>query len=156
MATRLSAGDVAPAFTLPTADGGSVSLADYRGRHVIVYFYPKAMTSGCTTEACDFRDSLASLAGSGYGVVGISPDPVEALAEFAGKERLTFPLASDPSASTLTAWGAYGEKVKDGRTVTGVIRSTVVVGPDGLVELAQYDVKADGHVAALRAELGLA
>lgn len=155
MATRLGAGDVAPAFTLPTADGGSVSLADYRGRHVIVYFYPKAMTSGCTTEACDFRDSLASLAGSGYDVVGISPDPVAALAEFAGKEHLTFPLASDRSASTLVAWGAYGEKVKDGRTVTGVIRSTVVVGPDGLVELAQYDVKADGHVTALRAELAL-
>ncbi|MBB5786882.1 peroxiredoxin [Jiangella mangrovi] len=156
MATRLAAGDVAPDFTLPTADGGSVSLADYRGRHVIVYFYPKAMTSGCTTQACDFRDSLASLAGSGYDVVGISPDPVDALVEFAEKEQLTFPLASDASKGTLEAWGAYGEKVKDGTTVMGVIRSTVVVGPDGLVELAQYDVKADGHVAALRTELGLA
>ncbi|RIQ35892.1 peroxiredoxin [Jiangella rhizosphaerae] len=155
MPTRLAPGDVAPVFTLPTAGGGSVSLAGYRGRHVVVYFYPKAMTSGCTTQACDFRDSLASLAAAGYDVVGISPDPLERLAEFAAKERLTFPLASDPSATTLAAWGAYGEKVKDGRTVTGVIRSTVVVGPDGRVELARYDVAADGHVAALRTELGL-
>ncbi|WP_116947631.1 peroxiredoxin [Jiangella endophytica] len=155
MAIPLARGDTAPSFTLPTAGGGSVSLAGYRGGHVVVYFYPKAMTSGCTTQACDFRDSLAALTAAGYAVVGVSPDPVERLAEFAAKERLTFPLASDTSASTLVAWGAYGPKVKDGRTVTGAIRSTVVVGPDGLVELAHYDVKADGHVAALRAELGL-
>ena len=150
---RLAAGDVAPDFTLPTADGGQVHLADLRGQRVIVYFYPAAMTPGCTTQACDFRDSLASLAGAGFAVVGVSPDPVEKLATFAEAEQLTFPLASDPDKSVLEAWGAWGEKKLYGKTVTGVIRSTVVVGADGVVELAQYNVKATGHVAKLRRDL---
>ena len=152
---RLSVGDPAPDFTLPTADGGSVSLAALRGRSVVVYFYPKAMTPGCTTQACDFRDSLSSLQAAGYAVVGISPDPVDRLAEFAGQEGLTFPLASDEDRAVLEAWGAYGEKVKDGRTVTGVIRSTVVVDPEGRVAHAEYDVQPTGHVAALRETLGV-
>lgn len=155
MTARLTTGDVAPEFTLPTADGGEVSLSGFRGRPVIVYFYPAAMTPGCTTEACDFRDASAALQGAGYAVVGVSPDPVEVLAEFSNAEGLTFPLASDVSRDTLTAWGAFGEKVKDGRTVTGVIRSTVVVDPEGRVRLAQYDVKPVGHVAALRDALGV-
>lgn len=153
---RLSVGDAAPDFTLPTAEGGSVSLAGLRGRSVVVYFYPAAMTPGCTTQACDFRDSLPALQAAGYAVVGISPDPVDRLAEFAAQEVLPFPLASDEERSVLTAWGAYGEKVKDGRTVTGVIRSTVVVDPDGRVAHAEYDVKPTGHVAALRHALGVA
>jgi peroxiredoxin Q/BCP len=153
---RLTVGEPAPDFTLPTADGGSVSLADLRGRSVVVYFYPKAMTSGCTTQACDFRDSLSSLDGAGYSVVGVSPDPVDRLAEFAAQEGLTFPLASDEDRSVLEAWGAYGEKVKDGKTVTGVIRSTVVVDAEGRVAHAEYDVQAVGHVAALRERLGVA
>ena len=107
---RLSAGELAPDFTLPTADGGSVTLSDLRGRHVVVYFYPAAMTPGCTTQACDFRDSLSSLAAAGYAVVGISPDPPDRLARFADRDGLTFPLASDPERSVLEAWGAYGEK----------------------------------------------
>ena len=151
---RLSAGDPAPDFTLPTADGGTVSLSEQRGRSVVVYFYPKAMTPGCTTQACDFRDSLSSLQAAGYSVVGISPDAPARLAEFAQAEGLTFPLASDEEHSVLEAWGAWGEKVKDGRTVTGVIRSTVVVGEDGRVTHAEYDVQPAGHVARLRAELG--
>jgi peroxiredoxin Q/BCP len=153
---RLTVGEPAPDFTLPTADGGSVSLADLRGRSVVVYFYPKAMTSGCTTQACDFRDSLSSLNAAGYSVLGISPDPVDRLAEFAGQEGLTFPLASDEDRGVLEAWGAYGEKVKDGKTVTGVIRSTVVVDAEGRVAHAEYDVQAAGHVAALRERLGVA
>lgn len=152
---RLAAGDLAPDFTLPTADGGSVSLADLRGRRVIVYFYPAAGTPGCTTEACDFRDSLASLQGAGFTVVGISPDEVDKLAAFALAEHLTFPLASDPSREVLEAYGAWGEKTFYGKTVTGVIRSTVVVDAEGRVELAQYNVKATGHVAKLRRNLGL-
>ncbi|GIG22807.1 peroxiredoxin [Cellulomonas chitinilytica] len=153
---RLAVGDLAPDFTLPTADGGSVTLSDLRGRHVIVYFYPAAMTPGCTTQACDFRDSLASLQGAGYAVVGLSPDPVEKLAAFVEQEHLTFPLASDPDRSVLEAWGAWGEKQLYGKTVTGVIRSTVVVDPEGRVELAQYNVKATGHVAKLRRDLKVA
>ena len=153
---RLTVGEPAPDFTLPTADGGTVSLTDLRGRSVVVYFYPKAMTSGCTTQACDFRDSLASLRAAGYSVVGVSPDPVDRLVEFAERERLTFPLASDEDRSVLDAWGAYGEKVKDGTTVTGVIRSTVVVDPEGRVAHAEYDVRPVGHVAALRERLGVA
>lgn len=155
MATRLAVGDTAPDFTLPTADGGTITLSDLRGQHVVVYFYPAAMTPGCTTQACDFRDSLASLQGAGYAVVGISPDPVGKLATFAERDALTFPLASDTDRSVLTAWGAYGEKSLYGKTVTGVIRSTVVVNPDGVVELAQYNVKATGHVAKLRRDLGI-
>ena len=152
---RLTAGDTAPDFTLPTADGGSVTLSDLRGQHVVVYFYPAAGTPGCTKQACDFRDSLASLQGHGYRVVGVSPDPVPALARFAEAEDLTFPLASDPDKTVLEAWGAWGEKSLYGKTVTGVIRSTVVVDPQGTVELAQYNVKATVHVAKLRRDLGI-
>ena len=150
---RLAVGDLAPDFTLQTADGGSVTLSDLRGRHVIVYFYPAAMTPGCTTQACDFRDNLASLQGAGYAVVGVSPDGLDKLKTFVEAEHLTFPLASDPDRSVLEAWGAWGEKSLYGKTVTGVIRSTVVVDPEGRVELAQYNVKATGHVAKLRRDL---
>ena len=153
---KLAAGDVAPAFSLPDADGGVVSLADYAGRRVVVYFYPAAMTPGCTTQACDFRDSLVPLAAAGIAVVGISPDKPEKLAKFRDAEGLTFPLASDPTREVLTAYGAYGEKQLYGKTVTGVIRSTFVVGADGRLEQAQYNVKAKGHVAKLRRDLGLA
>ena len=152
---RLAAGDTAPDFTLPTADGGSVTLSDLRGEHVVVYFYPAAGTPGCTTQAGDFRDSLASLQSHGYRVIGVSPDGVEALARFAEAEALTFPLASDPDRQVLEAWGAWGEKTLYGKTVTGVIRSTVVVDPQGVVELARYNVKATGHVAKLRRDLGI-
>ena len=153
---RLTVGDLAPDFTLQTADGGSVTLSDLRGQHVIVYFYPAAMTPGCTTQACDFRDNLASLQAAGYAVVGVSPDDLPALRKFVEAEHLTFPLASDPDRSVLEAWGAWGEKSLYGKTVTGVIRSTVVVDPDGRVELAQYNVKATGHVAKLRRDLKVA
>lgn len=153
---RLAPGDLAPDFTLATADGGQVHLADLRGQRVIVYFYPAAMTPGCTKEACDFRDSLASLQAAGFAVVGVSPDGVDKLAKFVEAEQLTFPLASDPTREVLEAWGAWGEKKLYGKTVTGVIRSTVVVGADGTVELAQYNVRATGHVAKLRRDLGVA
>ncbi len=153
--TRLSPGDPAPLFTLPDADGKEVSLADFRGRKVIVYFYPAAMTPGCTTQACDFRDSLDSLAAAGYAVLGLSPDKPEKLAKFRDRDAVTFPLLSDTSKETLAAWGAYGEKTMYGKKVTGVIRSTVVVGEDGNVEVAQYNVKATGHVAKLRRDLGV-
>lgn len=152
---RLSPGDAAPDFTLPTADGGTLTLSDLRGQHVVVYFYPAAMTPGCTTQACDFRDSLAALTAHGYAVVGVSPDPVPRLAEFVEHDALTFPLVSDVDRQVLEAWGAYGEKMLYGKAVTGVIRSTVVVDPDGKVELAQYNVKATGHVAKLRRDLGI-
>lgn len=155
MAERLSAGDDAPDFTLPTADGGDFTLSDHRGEHVVVYFYPAAMTPGCTTQACDFRDNIASLQGKGYTVVGVSPDQPEKLARFVEKEGLTYPLAADPARDVLTRWGAFGEKSMYGKKVTGVIRSTVVVDPDGKVELAQYNVKATGHVAKLRRDLGI-
>ncbi|WP_020574015.1 thioredoxin-dependent thiol peroxidase [Actinopolymorpha alba] len=150
---RLSAGDPAPDFTLLDADGKSVSLSDFRGRKVIVYVYPAAMTPGCTKQACDFRDSLDSLAAAGYAVLGLSPDQPAKLAKFRDKEGLTFPLLSDPDKAVLTAWGAYGEKQMYGRTVTGVIRSTFVVDEDGTIAVAQYAVKATGHVAKLRREL---
>ena len=152
---RLSPGDIAPDFTLPDADGKDVSLADLRGRKVIVYFYPAAMTPGCTTQACDFRDSLASLTAAGYVVFGISPDKPEKLAKFRDRDAVTFPLLSDTSKETLQAYGAFGEKTMYGKKVTGVIRSTFVVGEDGKVEVAQYNVKATGHVAKLRRDLGL-
>jgi peroxiredoxin Q/BCP len=152
---RLSPGDIAPEFTLPDADGKDVSLADLRGRKVIVYFYPAAMTPGCTTQACDFRDSLASLTAAGYVVLGISPDKPEKLAKFRDRDAVTFPLLSDTSKETLQAYGAFGEKTMYGKKVTGVIRSTFVVGEDGKVEVAQYNVKATGHVAKLRRDLGL-
>ncbi|WP_129338356.1 thioredoxin-dependent thiol peroxidase [Cellulomonas endophytica] len=153
---RLTVGETAPDFTLPTADGGSLTLSALRGEPVIVYFYPAAGTPGCTTQACDFRDSLASLAGAGYAVVGVSPDPVEKLARFAADEGLTFPLVSDADHAVLEAWGAWGERTLYGKKVTGVIRSTVVLDADGVVTLAQYNVKATGHVAKLRRDLAVA
>ena len=153
--TRLSPGDTAPDFTLPDADGKDVSLADFRGRKTIVYFYPAAMTPGCTTQACDFRDSLGALQAAGYAVLGVSPDKPEKLAKFRERDAVNFPLLSDPSRATLEAYGAYGEKTMYGKKVTGVIRSTFVVDEAGKVELAQYGVKATGHVAKLRRDLGL-
>ncbi|MCV7198630.1 thioredoxin-dependent thiol peroxidase [Mycobacterium angelicum] len=140
--TRLAPGDKAPAFSLPDADGKKVSLADYKGRHVVVYFYPAASTPGCTKQACAFRDSLSELNDAGIDVVGISPDKPEKLAKFRDAEKLTFPLLSDPERKVLTAWGAYGEKLMYGKTVTGVIRSTFVVDEKGKIALAQYNVKA--------------
>lgn len=152
---RLAVGDPAPDFTLPTADGGSFTLSDLRGKSVVIFFFPAAMTPGCTTEACDFRDSYASLQAAGYAVVGISPDPVAKLAQFAEQEHLTYPLASDPERTVLDAYGAYGEKKLYGKVVQGVIRSSFVVGPDGGLDVARYNVRATGHVASLRRELGL-
>ena len=155
MAARLEPGRKAPDFTLPDAQGRPVSLADLRGRRVVVYFYPKASTPGCTTQACDFRDSLERFAADGFAVVGISPDAPEALARFADAESLSFPLLSDADHRVAEAYGAWGEKKNYGRTYEGLVRSTVVVGADGDVELAQYNVKATGHVAKLRRDLGL-
>ena len=155
MTERLSPGDQAPDFTLPDADGKPVALADYRGRTVIVYFYPAASTPGCTKEACDFRDNLAVLDGAGIDVVGISPDKPEKLARFRDAQQLTFPLLSDPSRAVLEAYGAYGEKTLYGKKVQGVIRSTFVVNADGTIEQALYNVKATGHVAALRKKLSV-
>ena len=152
---RLAPGDPAPDFTLSDADGTKVSLADYRGSRTVVYFYPAAATPGCTTQACDFRDSLSALQAAGVSVLGISPDEPAALASFRDAEHLTFPLLSDPDRATLLAYGAYGEKSMYGKTVQGVIRSTVVVDPDGRVKKAMYNVKATGHVAKLRRELGI-
>ncbi|OHU88408.1 thioredoxin-dependent thiol peroxidase [Mycobacterium talmoniae] len=152
---RLQPGDTAPAFSLPDADGNPVSLADYRGRRVIVYFYPAASTPGCTKQACDFRDNLRELGDAGLDVVGISPDKPAKLAEFRDAEGLTFPLLSDPERSVLSAWGAYGEKKMYGKTVQGVIRSTFVVDEQGKIAVAQYNVKATGHVAKLRRDLAV-
>jgi peroxiredoxin Q/BCP len=152
---RLSPGDPAPDFTLPDADGKDVALRDFRGRKVVVYFYPAAMTPGCTTQACDFRDNLASLAAAGYAVVGISPDKPEKLAKFRERDAVNFPLLADPSRTTLEAYGAYGEKTMYGKTITGVLRSTFVVDEDGRIAQAQYNVKATGHVAKLRRDLGI-
>ncbi len=153
--TRLEPGDQAPAFSLTDDTGGTVSLADLKGRKAIVYFYPAAMTPGCTTQACDFSDSLESLTKDGYAVVGISPDKPEKLAKFRDKEHLTIQLLSDPSKDMLREWGAYGEKKLYGKTVEGVIRSTVVLDEEGTVTHAWYNVKATGHVAKLRRDLGL-
>ena len=155
MSDRLAPGDTAPDFTLPSDTGDEVALSDLRGKKVIVYFYPAAMTPGCTTQACDFRDSLDVLAAQGYAVVGVSPDKPEKLAKFVERDGLTFPLLSDPDHEVLEAYGAWGEKQNYGKTYVGVIRSTVVVDPDGKVELAKYNVKAKGHVAALRKALGI-
>ncbi|MEE4542164.1 thioredoxin-dependent thiol peroxidase [Streptomyces sp. V4-01] len=153
MSERLATGDTAPDFTLQDADGKPVSLADHRGRSTIVYFYPAALTPGCTKEACDFTDNLDVLAAAGYDVIGISPDKPEKLAKFREKESLQVTLASDPDRSVLTAYGAFGEKTMYGKTVTGVIRSTFVVDPDGRVAHAFYNVRATGHVAKLLRDL---
>ena len=152
---RLQSGDRAPAFTLTTDDGGTLRLADLKGKRVILYAYPAAMTPGCTTQACDFRDSLQSLAAQGITVVGISPDSPAKLAAFRQREHLNFPLVSDPDKSVLIAYGAFGSKQMYGREVQGVIRSTFVITPDGNIEAAFYNVKATGHVAKLRRDLGL-
>jgi thioredoxin-dependent peroxiredoxin len=153
---RLSPGDQAPDFTLTSDTGEQVTLSDLRGGKVIVYFYPAAMTPGCTTQACDFTDSLDSLKSAGYEVLGISPDKPEKLAKFRERDGLTITLLSDPDKSTLEAYGAFGEKKMYGKTVQGVIRSTFVVDEEGRIEVAQYNVKATGHVAKLRRDLGLA
>ncbi len=153
---RLSPGDTAPDFTLPTDSGDEVSLSGLRGRKVIVYFYPAAMTAGCTKQACDFTESLESLQGAGYEVVGISPDKPAKLAKFRERDALSITLGSDEDRSVMTSYGAFGEKKLYGKVVQGVIRSTIVVDEDGKVALAQYNVKATGHVAKLRRDLGLA
>ncbi|MBP2334001.1 peroxiredoxin Q/BCP [Saccharothrix coeruleofusca] len=150
---RLSPGDQAPAFTLPDSEGKPVSLSDYLGRSVVVYFYPAAGTPGCTKQACDFQENLADLAGSGYEVIGISPDKPEKLAKFAEAEGLRFPLLSDVDRRVLAEWGAYGEKKNYGRVVQGVIRSTFLVDPQGKIAKAMYNVRATGHVAKLLREL---
>ena len=156
MTDRLSVGDTAPDFTLTSDTGDTVALKDLRGQKVIVYFYPSAMTPGCTTQACDFTDNLSSLKAAGYEVVGISKDKPEKLAKFRERDSLTITLLSDPELSVLKAWGAYGRKLLYGKEVEGVIRSTFVVDEKGKIELAQYAVKAKGHVAKLRRDLGLA
>jgi peroxiredoxin Q/BCP len=155
LTTKLQPGTQAPDFTLQDAEGKQTTLADYRGKNVIVYFYPEAATPGCTTEACDFRDNLASLQGQGYDVLGISPDAPDALAGFTEDFALTFPLLSDPDHAVALAYGAWGEKVVNGEITEGVLRSTVVLDAEGTVAVAQYQVDAQGHVAALRKELGL-
>ena len=155
--SALEIGCKAPDFTAETTQG-TLSLSDLlaaSSRGVVVYFYPKAATPGCTTEACDFRDSLDALAAAGIAVVGISPDSPEKLAAFRARDALTFPLVSDPDKAVLTAYGAFGEKTMYGRTVTGVIRSTFVIDPEGRIERAMYNVRATGHVAKLRRELGI-
>jgi len=153
--TQLQPGDLAPDFTLLDQDDHPVSLADFRGRRVILYFYPAAMTPGCTTQACDFRDSLASLQGAGYTVLGISRDLPAKLREFREHDGLTYPLLSDPDHAVHDAYGAWGEKQNYGKTITGVLRSTFVVDEEGRISLAQYNVKATGHVTRLRKTLGL-
>jgi thioredoxin-dependent peroxiredoxin len=154
-ANRLAPGDPAPDFTLESDAGEKVTLSGLRGRKVIVYFYPAAMTPGCTTQACDFTDSLDSLRGAGYEVLGISPDDPAKLARFRERDELTITLLADPDKSVMQSYGAYGEKKLYGKVVEGVIRSTIVVDEQGNVELAQYNVKATGHVAKLRRDLAL-
>lgn len=154
--TRLEPGDKAPDFTLPTDGGGDpISLRALRGHRVVLYAYPAAMTPGCTTQACDFRDSLDSLSAAGITVLGLSPDKPEKLAKFRARDGLTFPLLSDPDTSVLEAYGAYGEKKLYGKSVVGVIRSTFVIDSEGVIEKAIYNVKATGHVAKLRNDLGV-
>ena len=153
--SRLEAGDAAPAFTLNDQDGASVSLADFAGQKVVVYFYPAASTAGCTTEACDFRDNINSLMSAGYQVLGVSKDTLADLKKFQTEQALNFPLLSDPDLAVHHAYGTYGEKSLYGKTVTGVLRSTFVVGENGKIILPLYNVKATGHVASLRKKLGL-
>ncbi|MEU1435746.1 thioredoxin-dependent thiol peroxidase [Streptomyces sp. NPDC005786] len=155
MSERLQPGDTAPAFTLPDADGNDVSLADHKGRKVIVYFYPRALTPGCTKQACDFTDNLDLLATAGYDVIGVSPDKPEKLAKFRDEENLEVTLVGDPAKETLEAYGAFGEKKNYGKTVMGVIRSTIVVDENGKVEHAFYNVRATGHVAKIIKDLGI-
>ncbi len=155
MSERLTPGETAPDFTLPDADGNQISLADRRGRKVIVYFYPAALTPGCTKQACDFTDNLDLLAGAGYDVIGVSPDQPEKLAKFRDKEDLKVTLVADPDKKVLEAYGAFGEKKLYGKTVVGVIRSTVIVDEQGKVERALYNVKATGHVAKIIKDLGI-
>lgn len=151
----LSAGDAAPQFSLPDETGTVRSLSDYAGKKLIIFFYPKAMTPGCTTEACDFRDSLSGLTAAGYEVLGISPDPVDSLREFSEQEGLTYPLLSDESKETLQAYGAFGEKNNYGKVVQGVIRSTFIIDGNSNIVEALYNVKATGHVARIRDLVGL-
>ncbi|WP_203135920.1 thioredoxin-dependent thiol peroxidase [Microbacterium sp. JZ31] len=153
--TRLEPGTPAPDFTLQDQDGKPVSLADLRGGKVVLYFYPAAMTPGCTTQACDFRDSISSLSGAGYTVLGVSRDEPAKLAEFRERDGLTFELLSDPDAQVHRAYGTWGEKMNYGKVVEGVIRSTFVLDEQGVVTKALYNVKATGHVARLRKELGV-
>lgn len=152
---RLEPGDVAPDFTLNDQDGNSVSLADFRGSNLIIFFYPAAMTPGCTKEACDFRDSVDALRAAGYQVIGVSPDTPEKLRKFAERDSLTYPLLSDPDKQALKLYGAYGEKSMYGRVSIGVIRSTIIVDAEGTVSHALYNVKATGHVGRVRKLLGL-
>jgi len=153
--TRLAPGATAPDFRLTSDTGDEVSLSSLRGRKVIVYFYPAAMTPGCTTEACDFSDSIESLRGHGYEVLGISPDKPEKLTKFRERDHLSITLLSDPDRAVMDAYGAYGEKQMYGKTVQGGIRSTFVVDEEGRLQLAQYNVRAKGHVAKLKRDLGL-
>ncbi|WP_314646610.1 thioredoxin-dependent thiol peroxidase [uncultured Microbacterium sp.] len=155
MTQRLEAGMPAPDFSLLDQDGQRMSLADLRGRKTVLYFYPAAMTPGCTTQACDFRDSIASLEGAGYQVVGVSRDEPAKLAAFRERDGLTFPLLSDPDHAVHDAYGAWGEKTNYGKVIEGVLRSTFVIDEDGTIALAQYNVKATGHVARLRRLLGI-
>ena len=154
MAT-LSTGDKAPEFTLPDPDGKDVSLSDYRGQKVVLYAYPAASTPGCTTQACDFRDNIASLQSAGYQVLGLSPDNLDKQRKFRDDEQVPYPLLCDPSHEVLEAYGAWGEKKNYGKTYVGVIRSTFVIDEEGKVERAMYNVKATGHVAKLRKDLGI-
>lgn len=155
MTTRLEVGDLAPDFTLPTADGDKFTLSDHRGSHVVVYFYPQATTPGCSMEAADFDAALEEFHAAGYRIVGVSPDSVEALAAAVAAEGTRFTLAADPERTVLKEWGAWGEKNLYGRVVTAVIRSTFVVGPDGRLTFVAYNVRATGHVARLRRDLGV-
>lgn len=155
MTHRLDTGSAAPSFSLPNQDGASVSLSDFRGRGVILFFYPQAMTPGCTTEACDFRDSVAPLEAAGYTVLGISRDEPAKLQEFRARDGLTYDLLSDADHSVHEQYGAWGEKLNYGKTVLGVIRSTFIVADDGTIAHALYNVKATGHVARVRSLLGV-
>ena len=155
MTERLTAGDTAPAFSLPNAAGTTTALADFAGQRVIIFFYPAAMTPGCTKQACDFRDNLHSLQSAGYQVVGVSPDPVAKLEKFVARDELSYPLLSDADHAVALAYGAWGEKKNYGKTYQGLIRSTIVLDQQGTVEMAQYNVRATGHVAKLRRDLKL-
>ncbi|WP_449407946.1 thioredoxin-dependent thiol peroxidase [Microbacterium maritypicum] len=155
MTVRLEPGTAAPDFALLDQDGDTVRLADLRGDRIVLYFYPAAMTPGCTTQACDFRDSISSLQGAGYRVIGVSRDEPAKLREFRERDGLTFTLLSDPDHAVHLAYGAWGEKMNYGKVVEGVLRSTFVIDEDGVLTLAQYNVKATGHVARLRKQLGI-